>query len=140
MRSLYAPILLVLCFSCGLFVCSTDASAQEVDEQVVMEQLIGSWLLEEDPKSNWVFSNDELKGLYDGTIRFQGPYAVTDECMGESPTEYDEGMLVAPSETGADICAVIQGVSEERLTLLFIPSGRFGFFVREEHYDEQRED
>ncbi len=136
MRNLHLRITLVCCFVFGLVGCLTELWAQEVDEQAVKQQLIGTWVLEEDPKSSWVFSDDELKGVYDGTLRFQGSYSVTDECMGESPTEYDEGMLFAPSESGADICAVIQGLSEDRLTLLFLPSGRFGFFVREEHFDE----
>jgi len=136
MKSKYCRILLVLFFFNCLSSCWTDASAQEVDEQAVKEQLIGTWLSEEDPKAKWVITATELKRYYDSEARPPRPYSVTDECMGESPTEYDEGMLVAPSESGADICAVIQGLSEERLTLLFLPSGRFGFFVREEHFDE----
>ena len=55
--------------------------------------------------------------------------------MDEEAHEFDKGMLFVPFESGVDVCAVIQGLSEERRTLMFIPSGRLGLFVRDEDAD-----
>ncbi|MES3631205.1 MAG: hypothetical protein PPP56_13660 [Longimonas sp.] len=113
--------------------CSGVAFAQEFDPEEVEQQLMGTWVAEADPKSRWVFTEDTLQDYYDGELQAEDPFSVVHECRGEEVKEHDAGMLLVESQSGADICAVIQGLSEERLTLLSIPSGRLILFVREDH-------
>lgn len=134
-KSLFSFSFLIFGFAIFILGLPPEISAQKLNAEDVKERLNGEWIAEEDPKSKWVFTGNELHRYYDGDARPVRTFSVTEECKDEEAQELDEGMLFAPSESGADICAAIMTLSEERLTLMFIPSGRLGLLMREDESD-----
>ncbi len=106
--------------------------SEKSENQEPHQLIIGEWQQENDEKSLWVFSNENvLKRIYDSEIRSIGTWHIVDMCEGEYIHEEDFGMLETTFESGITQCYVIQGLNGT-LTLLSVPQGRLLIFDKVE--------